>query len=122
MGAKVKPGLSTFKTHPQDLKEFISPLFKEAQTLVPQSEWSKTPVYIKATAGMRLVTEEQARVIYDTIYAHLSSSPDICPFSVRRNDLKTITGTEEGEIPTCLEIYFVVHVASVLHIKLNMLI
>lgn len=39
VGAKVKPGLSTFKTHPQDLKEFISPLFKEAQTLVPQSEW-----------------------------------------------------------------------------------
>jgi Golgi nucleoside diphosphatase len=57
---------------------------------------SKTPVYIKATAGMRLVTEEQARVIYDTIYAHLSSSPDICPFSVKRSDLKTITGTEEG--------------------------
>jgi len=45
---------------------------------------------------MRLVTEEQARVIYDTIYAHLSSSPDICPFSVKRSDLKTITGTEEG--------------------------
>jgi len=64
--------------------------------LIPQSEWLKTPVFIKATAGMRLVTDEQARVIYDTIYTHLTSSPDICPFSVKRSDLKTISGTEEG--------------------------
>ena len=35
-GPKVKPGLSTFKTHPSDLKEFIRPLFVEAQNLIPQ--------------------------------------------------------------------------------------
>lgn len=54
-GPKVKPGLSTFTTHPADLKDFIKPLFVEAQTLIPQNEWSRTPVHIKATAGMRLV-------------------------------------------------------------------
>lgn len=95
-GPKVKPGLSTFVTHPQDLKEFIKPLFIEAQSLVPQDEWADTPVYIKATAGMRLVTEEQGRVIYDTICAFLSSTPDVCPFNVNCANMKTIDGVEEG--------------------------
>mmetsp|Transcript_49620 Transcript_49620/g.112657 ORF Transcript_49620/g.112657 Transcript_49620/m.112657 type:complete len:479 (-) Transcript_49620:270-1706(-) len=95
-GPKVKPGLSTFKTHPSDLREFIKPLFIEAQNLIPQSEWASTPVHIKATAGMRLVTEEQARVIYDTVYTYLSSTPDVCPFAVDRSSLKTISGGDEG--------------------------
>ena len=96
VGPKVKPGLSTFKTHPSDLKDFIKPLFIEAQNLVPQAQWASTPVHIKATAGMRLVTPEQERVIYDTIFAFLSTSPDVCPFSVSRGDLRTIDGKEEG--------------------------
>jgi len=96
VGPKVKPGLSTFTTHPSDLKEFISPLFIEAQNMVPQAQWASTPVHIKATAGMRLVTEEQARVIYDTVFAFLSSNPDVCPFMVQRTNLRTISGSEEG--------------------------
>merc|ERR1719399_827561 len=60
-GLKVKPGLSSFAKHPQDLAEYIKPLFVEAQQLVPQSQMAYTKVYIKATAGMRLVTEEQGR-------------------------------------------------------------
>lgn len=95
-GPKVKPGLSSFTTHPQDLKEYIKPLFVEAQSLIPESEWAETPVYIKATAGMRLVTEEQGRVIYDTVHAYLSSTPDVCPFSVSRTNMQTIDGVQEG--------------------------
>jgi hypothetical protein len=45
---------------------------------------------------MRLVTEEQERVVYDTVYSYLSSTPDVCPFLVRRQDLRTITGEDEG--------------------------
>jgi hypothetical protein len=42
------------------------------------------------------VTSEQERVIYDTVYAFLSSTPDVCPFSVARPNFRTITGAEEG--------------------------
>ena len=45
---------------------------------------------------MRLVTEEQARLIYDTVFAFLSSNPDVCPFMVQRTNLRTISGSEEG--------------------------
>lgn len=96
VGPKVKPGLSTFTTHPSDLKAFIKPLFVEAQTMIPAEQWGTTPVYLKATAGMRLVTPEQERVVYDTVFAFLSSTPDVCPFSVARGDLRTISGGEEG--------------------------
>ena len=41
------------------LEEQVGMLFMEAQMLIPQAEWAETPVYIKATAGMRLVTEEE---------------------------------------------------------------
>ena len=58
-GMKVKPGLSSFATHPEDLAAYIKPLFVAAKEEVPQSQWPYTKVYIKATAGMRLVTEEQ---------------------------------------------------------------
>ena len=54
------------------MAEYIKPLFVEAQELVPADQLAYTKVYLKATAGMRLVTEEQGRVIYDTVYDYLS--------------------------------------------------
>jgi hypothetical protein len=35
-------------------------------------------------------------VIYDTVFSYLSSTPDVCPFSVSRGEFRTISGEEEG--------------------------
>lgn len=57
---KSKPGISTFASNPDDVESHIKPLMDFALEKIPESKISSTPVYLMATAGLRLV-EEKAR-------------------------------------------------------------
>ena len=92
--AKVKPGLSSFQDSPTMAAATLKPLFElAAQTLskLPQPPRNKTPLLIYGTAGMRLLSEQQQRAIYDAI-SDVSTEYQ----SLNLTALKTITGQEEA--------------------------
>jgi Golgi nucleoside diphosphatase len=56
-------GLSSFGTHPQDLGAYLTPLLDHASTLIPEHAIADTPIYVLATAGMRLLPPAQSDAV-----------------------------------------------------------
>mmetsp|Transcript_87649 Transcript_87649/g.249342 ORF Transcript_87649/g.249342 Transcript_87649/m.249342 type:complete len:441 (+) Transcript_87649:167-1489(+) len=107
-GLKVKPGVSKLNHKPNDIAEYLRPLFAHAASLIPEPYHHKTKIYLKATAGVRLLPIEEQTVMFDTLHAALESDKNgtyaeflagdiLCPFVWDSKDqLGTISGDEEG--------------------------
>ena len=61
---------------------------------IPPESHNFTSVFILATAGMRLLTEEKQENIYRTLKEEIRKNYN---FELRDNDVGTITGQEEAE-------------------------
>lgn len=55
---KVTPGLSSYAEKPAEASDHLKPLLKYAADRVPKHKHKETPLYIMATAGMRMLTEK----------------------------------------------------------------
>lgn len=95
------PGLSSFADNPDGVAAYLAPLLEHARTQIPPSLQPETPLFLLATAGMRLLTPtQQAEVLQATchflkFHSHFRidepSEAGPCGSSVR-----IITGEEEG--------------------------
>ena len=93
-GPKIKPGLSA--QTPETAPTYLLPAFEAALEMIPPEHHAGTPVYVYATAGMRLLDARLQEDIYDALAEGLRSHPDVVPFRVDRENLGTIDGTDEG--------------------------
>mgnify|MGYP001344077220 FL=1 len=89
---KTPPGLHAFVGNDSALKNYLLPLVDWAKDRVPEEEWGATPLRLYATAGMRLVGDENAAKLYDACHTILNETP----FLIRRSAIKTITGEDEA--------------------------
>lgn len=81
------------------LYEHVVPPLQHAARHIPTVLHQLTKVYYAATAGMRLVDPEQQLQVWDALHQVLSQGVDDMPpvpFDVNREDLLTLTGSEEG--------------------------
>ena len=61
---KVEPGISDLEEDRDQGMKNLEALVEAARRFVPQTRWSTTPVYLLATAGMRLLSRaKQARIL-----------------------------------------------------------
>ncbi|TRM59203.1 nucleoside phosphatase family-domain-containing protein [Schizophyllum amplum] len=98
---KAEPGLSSFAENVDGIPAYLRPLLDHARNNIPPSLHHETPLFLLATAGMRLLTPtQQAEVLQETCrFLALHSNFKIdgpsasgpCGSSVR-----IITGEEEG--------------------------
>ncbi|KAM3919474.1 nucleoside diphosphate phosphatase ENTPD5 [Leptodactylus fuscus] len=88
----VKPGLSAFAEQPAKGAESVRSLLHLAQDNIPSTHWKKTPLILKATAGLRLLPEHQAEALLLEVRKVFSSSP----FLVPENSVSILDGTDEG--------------------------
>ncbi|KAF5386727.1 hypothetical protein D9615_001521 [Tricholomella constricta] len=98
---KVEPGISSFANNPEGVAKYLQPLLSHARKHIPPSLEKETPLFLLATAGMRLLTPvKQAEVLQEAckfLVLHSSfkidepSTMGPCGSSVR-----IITGEEEG--------------------------
>lgn len=74
---KMTPGLSSFNQSPQKVgNHHLSYLLSLASAVVPKSEHSRTPIYLHATAGMRLLPPNEQEPIIENVCLFLSTNSD----------------------------------------------
>ncbi|KAK9479000.1 nucleoside phosphatase family-domain-containing protein [Lipomyces japonicus] len=94
---KESPGLSSFATHVNDIgHDHLSPLLDHAKKIVPASKHAETPIFLLATAGMRLV--EPARLRDDMLERACSYIKQNSKFLVPdcAEHVRVIDGETEG--------------------------
>ncbi|XP_078379735.1 ectonucleoside triphosphate diphosphohydrolase 1-like [Oculina patagonica] len=93
---KVEPGISDFADDPSQVEAYMMPLLESAKKTIPEDKQNSTPIFLLATAGMRLLPEDQADAILDEV-RKLFNDKDKCPFLFKDdNDARIITGKVEG--------------------------
>ncbi|XP_061600779.1 ectonucleoside triphosphate diphosphohydrolase 6 [Cololabis saira] len=88
----IKPGLSAYADDPHKCSPGLLQLLDVARSSVPSSQWSRTPVVLKATAGLRLLDGEKAEQLLDVVRALFLESP----FLSSHDSVSIMDGTDEG--------------------------
>ena len=93
---KVKPGISDLAVAPSQVEAYMTPLLESAKKVIPQDTQAFTPIFLLATAGMRLLPEDEANAIVNEV-RKLFNDKAKCPFLFKDdNDAKIIKGKVEG--------------------------
>uniref|UniRef100_A0A3P9PMY5 nucleoside diphosphate phosphatase n=1 Tax=Poecilia reticulata TaxID=8081 RepID=A0A3P9PMY5_POERE len=88
----IKPGLSAYADHPETAGETVRMLLKVAKKTVPRLDWKRTPLVLRATAGLRLLPAAKAQALLDQVQLVFDESP----FLVPDNSVSIMNGTSEG--------------------------
>ncbi|XP_015587664.1 ectonucleoside triphosphate diphosphohydrolase 5 isoform X2 [Cephus cinctus] len=89
---QITPGLSSFADEPHKAAESLTVLLDKAKSVIPRSEWSRTPLSMKATAGLRLLPGHKA----NDILKECSKLFETSGFLVSKNSVAIMDGTDEG--------------------------
>lgn len=90
---KVKPGLSSFANSPNEAAESIKPLLDKALNVIPKNYHKKTHISLKATAGLRMISDASANTILENIGKLFKKYPFIFH---PENDVGIMDGKYEG--------------------------
>jgi len=93
MVKKVTPGLSSMGETPDNAFEYLRPLLKFASDNIPIEKHRETPMYILATAGMRLLEKEQQEAVIENVRKGIKENFD---FYFPDGHLEIISGKQEG--------------------------
>jgi len=94
--ARVSPGLSAMVSkQEEEVPSYIWQLFRDALNIIPSHRHNETDCHIKATAGMRLISTEKQRKLFNLIHQGLISDPRF-PFQLLRENVGLISGDEEA--------------------------
>ncbi|GAA5934142.1 apyrase [Sporobolomyces koalae] len=91
---KVEPGISTFGSNPEDVAEYIKPLIEFAASVIPAEQLPSTPIYLLATAGMRLLPPVQQAAVLSSACSYMQSFDFHLPSCA--DQIRIISGEEEG--------------------------
>ena len=95
-GFKVKPGLASLAGNPSAVDGYLKPLLDAAMKIVPVAKHASTPIFLFATAGMRLIRKRQSDAIMNKVKM-LFNDKAKCPFTFNpETDVKVVSGAFEG--------------------------
>lgn len=96
-----RTGISTFGADPEGVAGHLAPLLEHARTHIPPSLQAETPVFLYATAGMRLLPTSQRNDVLDAACTFLKFHSNFriderSPEGPCGSSIRVITGEEEG--------------------------
>jgi Golgi nucleoside diphosphatase len=92
---KETPGLSTFDSHPADAGARLEPLVAFAKQHIPSYKIATTPILLKATAGLRLVQQQNPDAV-ESIIQSVRNTLSKSGFRFVDSNAMIISGQEEG--------------------------
>ncbi|XP_053548503.1 ectonucleoside triphosphate diphosphohydrolase 1 [Bombina bombina] len=87
------PGISSYSQEPAKAGVSLQTCLKKASNMIPENRHSETPVYLGATAGMRLLRLYNSNLA-DDVLAAVADTLRASPFDFQ--GARIITGQEEG--------------------------
>lgn len=90
---KIKPGISSLVDHPSQASSYLEPLLDFAAQQIPSDKHMETPLYILATAGMRMLSLADQESILDDLRVDI---PLKYNFHFISSHVEVITGKQEG--------------------------
>ena len=90
-----KPGLSSFANNPREAPQALISLIAFAKSNIPVEMWPHTPIWLKGTAGLRLLLPKQCAEILKNVRIFLEQ-PKNSPFLFQPRMVQVINGVEEG--------------------------
>merc|ERR1711879_553890 len=95
---KHKPGISSYSEHPAKVEESLKPIVDQANNFLmhadPRVDVSNVPIYLGATAGMRMLDDASRDEIMYAIRDYFGSSR--YPFKFKKEQARVLAGEEEG--------------------------
>ncbi|KAJ4458545.1 putative ectonucleoside triphosphate diphosphohydrolase 1 [Paratrimastix pyriformis] len=92
---ELTPGISSFASNLDGIGPYFKELIAFASEAIPKSEHSRTPIFIKATAGLRLLPPAKRDTILKAVREYLSQ-PANNPFLFKADNAQMISGQEEA--------------------------
>lgn len=92
---KTRPGISTFAGRPVDISHHLESLIDAATDEIPASRIPDTPIFVLATAGMRLVPEAQRVALLQETCSYLRHNTEFHLPDCDRH-IRVIPGETEG--------------------------
>ncbi|XP_026482032.1 ectonucleoside triphosphate diphosphohydrolase 5-like isoform X2 [Ctenocephalides felis] len=89
---KIRPGLSSYAHDPELGAQKIYELVQEVKDFVPKDDKPKTEVYLRATAGLRLLGDEKSAELLQVVQNALECTGYKAP----KDAAAMLTGVEEG--------------------------
>ena len=100
---RLRPGLSEFADKSDEelipaLVEYLSPLLNFAKAVLhtKEAQWETFPVYLRATAGMRILPAEQRARIIDAVRDLFANNQTFSPFQFVPENARVLSGEEEA--------------------------
>eukprot|EP00742_Colponemidia_sp_Colp-10_P004708 GILJ01005021.1.p1 GENE.GILJ01005021.1~~GILJ01005021.1.p1 ORF type:complete len:516 (-),score=52.44 GILJ01005021.1:58-1605(-) len=90
----VRPGLSSLADNPEDVPTYMNSLLEFAKSQVPTELHAQTPLFLKATAGVRKLTYDAA----ERLLRHVRFTFQAGPFLFRDDWAQIMSGQEEGAL------------------------
>ncbi len=91
----MEPGIANYAVELNSVVTVILPLLQSAAEIIPKEEHSKTLFYVQATGGMRLLSDQQQKEIWDALIDGLKDNLHN-PFPVHSQHFGTIDGKVEA--------------------------
>jgi Golgi nucleoside diphosphatase len=98
---RLSPGIAEFAPLPDDqldaaIKEYFKGFMEFAFTVLESKEdvFGSFPIFLRATAGMRTLTQQDRFRIMDSV-RNLFSDKEFCPFQFEPEQARVISGEEE---------------------------
>ncbi|KAN0067458.1 GDA1/CD39 (nucleoside phosphatase) family domain containing protein [Elaphomyces granulatus] len=93
---KIHPGVSTFADTPDKVgPDHLKSVLQHALDIVPKKAVKETPVFLSATAGMRLLDNPKQEVLLDGICSYIRSNSNFL-LPDCRTQIRVISGRTEG--------------------------
>lgn len=92
---KERVGLSSFVGNPSAASDMFTDLLNKAAAIVPDHLHSQTSLFVKGTAGMRLLSEPDQELLWSVLVSELQHRADV-PFNIDRKNFGTISGHQEA--------------------------
>lgn len=87
-------GISSLVDRPSQASSYIEPLLDFAAQQIPEHKHMETPLYILATAGMRMLSPSDQEAILDDLRVDV---PLKFNFHFMSSHVEVITGKQEGK-------------------------